>query len=69
MFRIILRAVTELSSKMDKVIAVCERLAMGVSDRRMEEKDSGAITFPLRTHEELRSLEAASENRNFRDHF
>ncbi|VDP83188.1 unnamed protein product [Schistosoma mattheei] len=65
----ILKAVTELSSKMDRLIAVCERLAMGVSERRMEDKDSDAITFPLRTHDELRSLETALENKKFRDHF
>ncbi|VDP72184.1 unnamed protein product [Schistosoma curassoni] len=41
-----------------------ERLAMGVTDRRTEEMDSDAIHFPLRTHEELRSLEAALENQN-----
>ncbi|VDP32672.1 unnamed protein product [Schistosoma curassoni] len=69
MFRIILKAVTELSSMMDRLIAVCERLAMGVSERRMEEKDSDAITFPLRAHDELRSLEAALDNQKFRDHF
>ncbi|VDO62456.1 unnamed protein product [Schistosoma margrebowiei] len=66
---IILKAVTEISSKVDKVIAVCERLAMGVSDGHIEEKDSDAITFPLRTHDELRSLEAALENQKFWDHF
>ncbi|CAH8604381.1 unnamed protein product [Schistosoma guineensis] len=69
MFRNILKAVTELSSKMDRLIAVCERLAMGVSERRMEDTDSDAITFPLRTHDELRSLETALENKKFRDHF
>ncbi|VDP32779.1 unnamed protein product [Schistosoma curassoni] len=69
MLRIILKAVTGLSSKVDKVIAVCERLAMGAKDRRMKEKYSDGITFPLRTHDELRSLEAALENQKFRDHF
>ncbi|CAH8480376.1 unnamed protein product [Schistosoma haematobium] len=69
MFRNILKAVTELSSKMDRLIAVCERLVMGVSERRMEDTDSDAITFPLRTHDELRSLETALENKKFRDHF
>ncbi|VDP56634.1 unnamed protein product [Schistosoma curassoni] len=69
MFRNIIKAVTELSSKMDRLIAVCERLAMGVSERRMEDKDSDAITFALRTHDELRSLETALENKKFRDHF
>ncbi|VDP18371.1 unnamed protein product [Schistosoma margrebowiei] len=65
----ILKAVTELCSKMDRLIAVCERLAIGVIERPMEDKDSDAITFPLRTHDELRSLEAALENQKFRDHF
>ncbi|CAH8473560.1 unnamed protein product [Schistosoma guineensis] len=69
MFRNILKAVTELSSKMDRLIAVCERLAMGVSERRMEDTDSDAVTFPLRTHDELRSLETALENKKFLDHF
>ncbi|VDP46063.1 unnamed protein product [Schistosoma margrebowiei] len=63
MFRIILKAVTELSSKIDRLIAVCERLAMGVSERRMDDTDSDAITFPLRTHDELRSLETALEKK------
>ncbi|VDP19257.1 unnamed protein product [Schistosoma margrebowiei] len=69
MFTIILKAVTELSSKMDRLIAVCERLAMGVSERHMKDKDIDAINFPLRTHGELRSLERALENQKFRDHF
>ncbi|VDP76335.1 unnamed protein product [Schistosoma curassoni] len=69
MLRTILKAVTELSSKVDKLIAVCERLAMGVTDRRTEEMDSDAIHSPLGTHEELRSLEAALENQKYRDHF
>ncbi|VDO90222.1 unnamed protein product [Schistosoma margrebowiei] len=68
-FRIILKAVTELSSKIDRLIAVCERLAMGVSERRIEDTDIDAITFPLRTHDELRSLETTLENKKFRDHF
>ncbi|VDP85554.1 unnamed protein product [Schistosoma mattheei] len=69
MLRTILKAVTELSSKVDKLIAVCGRLAMGVTDRRTEEMDSDAMNFPLRTHEELSSLEAALENKKYRDHF
>ncbi|VDP56747.1 unnamed protein product [Schistosoma curassoni] len=40
-----------------------------VNKPRTKEMDTDAITFPLRTHEELRSLEAALDNRNFRDHF
>ncbi|VDP82057.1 unnamed protein product [Schistosoma curassoni] len=54
---------------MDKVIALCERLSMGVIDRRTEEMDTDAITLPLTTHEELRSVEAALDNKKFRDHF
>ncbi|VDP08736.1 unnamed protein product [Schistosoma mattheei] len=69
MLRTILKAVTELSSKVDKLIAVCERLAMGVTDRRTEEMDSDVIHSLLRTHEELRSLEAELENQKYRDHF
>ncbi|VDO71174.1 unnamed protein product [Schistosoma curassoni] len=65
----ILKVVTELSSKMDKVIASNERLSVGVIHRRMDEMDTDAITFPIRTHENLRSLEAALDNRNSQDHF
>ncbi|VDP73516.1 unnamed protein product [Schistosoma curassoni] len=69
MLRTLLKSVSELSTKIDKILFLCERLAMGVTDRRTEELDSGAIHFPLRTHEELRSLEAALENQKYRDHF
>ncbi|VDP07290.1 unnamed protein product, partial [Schistosoma mattheei] len=40
-----------------------------VSDRRTEQTDTTAIVFPLRTHQELRSLEAALDEQKFRDHF
>ncbi|VDP75455.1 unnamed protein product [Schistosoma curassoni] len=69
MLRMLLKSVSELSTKMDKMLFLCERLAMGVTDRRTEEMDSDATHFPLRTHEELCSLEAALENQKFRDHF
>ncbi|CAH8645308.1 unnamed protein product [Schistosoma margrebowiei] len=68
MLRTLLKSVSELSTKIDKLIFLCQRLAMGVIDRRTEEMDSDAIHFPLRTHEELRSLEAALENQKYRDH-
>ncbi|CAH8577708.1 unnamed protein product [Schistosoma intercalatum] len=69
MLRTLLKSVSELSTKIDKVLILCERLAMGVTDRRTEGMDSDAIHFPLRTHEELRSLEAALENQKYRDRF
>ncbi|VDP86075.1 unnamed protein product [Schistosoma mattheei] len=69
MLRTLLKSVSELSTKIDKILFLCERLAMGVIDRRTEEMDSDAIHFPLRTHEKLRSLEAALENQKYRDHF
>ncbi|VDP73835.1 unnamed protein product [Schistosoma curassoni] len=69
MLRTLLKSVSELSTKIDKILILCERLAMGVTDRRTEGMDSDAIHFPLRTHEELRSLEAALENQKYRDHF
>ncbi|CAH8664080.1 unnamed protein product [Schistosoma margrebowiei] len=69
MLRTLLKSVSELSTKIDKILFLCERLAMSVIDRRTEEMDSDTIHFPLRTHEELRSLEAALENQKYRDHF
>ncbi|CAH8288783.1 unnamed protein product [Schistosoma bovis] len=69
MLRTLLKSVSELSTKIDEMLFLYERLAMGVTDGRKEEMDSDAIHFPLRTHEELRSLEAALENRKYRDHF
>ncbi|VDP03125.1 unnamed protein product [Schistosoma curassoni] len=67
--KMLMKSVCELSTKVDRMLASYERLAMGVVDRRTKEKDSDAITFHLRTHEGLHSLEAALENRKFRDHF
>ncbi|CAI2736634.1 unnamed protein product [Schistosoma spindalis] len=67
--RMLLKAVGDLSRKMDKLITYNERLSMGVTDRRTEPVDTAAIAFPLRTHEDLRSLEAALDNIQFRDYF
>ncbi|VDO84598.1 unnamed protein product, partial [Schistosoma curassoni] len=69
LLRTLLKSVSDLSTKIDKILFLCGRLAMGAIDRRTEEMDSDAIHFPLRTHEELRSLEAALENQKYRDHF
>ncbi|VDP84692.1 unnamed protein product [Schistosoma mattheei] len=69
MLRTLLKSVSELSTKIDEMLFLYERLAMGVTDRRTEEMHSDAIHFPLRTHKELRSLEAALENQKYRDHF
>ncbi|VDP79223.1 unnamed protein product [Schistosoma mattheei] len=69
MLRTLLKSVSELSTKIDKMLFLYERLAMGVTDRRTEEMDNDAKHFPLRTHEELRSLEAALENQKYRGHF
>ncbi|CAH8556851.1 unnamed protein product [Schistosoma mattheei] len=65
----LLKSVSEPSTKIDKILFLFERLVMGAIDRPTKEIDSDAIHFPLRTHVELRSLEAALENQKYRDHF
>ncbi|VDP59651.1 unnamed protein product [Schistosoma curassoni] len=62
-------AVTELSSRIDKLIALHVRLSMGVMDRCTEQVDNSTIAFLLRTREELRSFEIALDELKFRDKF
>lgn len=65
----ILKAVTEMSSKIDKLVAFNERSSMCVMDWRADQLDNPTIAFPLRTHEELRSFKVALDELKFRDQF
>lgn len=52
---------------MDKLIALDERLSIGVMDRRTEQVDNSTIASPLRMHEELCSFEVALDELKFCD--
>uniref|UniRef100_A0A5K4F4J6 DUF4806 domain-containing protein n=1 Tax=Schistosoma mansoni TaxID=6183 RepID=A0A5K4F4J6_SCHMA len=67
--KMILKAVTELSSKLNELTAYIKSSSMGAKDRCSDNIDTSSLAFLLKTPEELRTIETALEGHKFRYQF
>lgn len=64
-----LEAVNELSNKFDKLTTYITCSSMGVKERHSDNVDISSRALPLKTPEEMRTLEVALKKRRFHDPF
>ncbi|CAH8290114.1 unnamed protein product [Schistosoma bovis] len=67
--KMILKAINDLSDKVNKLTAYIECSYMRMEGRYGDSIDVSSFSFPLKTVEEMRTLEAALEGSKFREQF
>lgn len=65
----ILKVISDLSNKTDKLTAFMKSSSMGVKDRNSDSIDTTSFASPLETPEEMRTYEAALDEHKFCDQF